>query len=232
MPDSPVQPEVHHTDTHGATLVLFGISYLLGIELQPWLARPATRQLFAASGRRGPEPIARLFTGDVDRSLIAEQWDRMLRSVVALTQRKALASVLVRRISGSRLGQAFVELGRLVRTEYLLRWLHDEPMRRAIRHTLNLMESRHKLSRDLFFGGHGRFSGHTLRALATRASSLALLSNCVVAWNAIQLHRAAQELRAADQPVPDDVLVGLSPLGSAHVQMRGIYRFNNVEVIA
>ncbi len=191
-PESPVATDAHHTDTHGATLALFGLSHLLGIELQPWLARPASRQLFAARGRRGPHPVADLFHRDIDRAVIEEQWEPMLRTALALAERKAVASVLVRRISGSRLGQAFVELGRLVRTEYLLRWLHNEKLRRSIRHTLNLMESRHKLSRDLFFGGHGRFTGQTVRSISVRASSLALLSNCVVAWNAMRLHRAVR----------------------------------------
>ena len=35
-----------------------------------------------ATNRRGPEPIARLFSGDVNRALIQEQW--MLRLATAL----------------------------------------------------------------------------------------------------------------------------------------------------
>jgi len=152
----------------------------------------------------------------------------MQRVAGALLHRNIATSVLIRRLGGSRLGQAFVALGRLVRTSYLLRFFHDEPMRREVRHTLNLMESRHKLSRELFFGGHGRFTGHSIRAINTRASSLSLLSNCVVAWNALQLHRVVEELRAEGHAVEDDVLRGLSPLGAAHVHTRGIYRFRAV----
>jgi TnpA family transposase len=150
----------------------------------------------------------------------------MLRAIVALSRRRIAASVLIKRISGSRLGDAFVALGQLVRTRYLLRYFHDAELRREVRRTLSLMESRHKVSRDLFMGSHGRFAGHSLRSVSTRASALLLLSNCVVGWNAMTLQRIVGDVRRAGHEVTDDVLAGLSPLGLAHVQTRGIYRFD------
>lgn len=59
-PGCPISTSIHHTDTHGATLVLFGLCHLLGIELRPWLADPASRQLFRAlrAGGQSPSPLS------------------------------------------------------------------------------------------------------------------------------------------------------------------------------
>ena len=109
---------------------------------------------------------------------------------------------------------------------YLLRFFHQPEMRRIVRRALNLTESRHRLSRTLYFGNRGRFSGYDLRAMTSRATALALISNCVVAWNTLKLNRSVEELRSAGHDVSDEVLAGLSPFGTAHIQLNGIYRFD------
>ena len=93
-----------------------------------------------------------------------------------------------------------------------------------------MTESRHKLSRMLFFGNRARFRGYDLRAMMSRATALALLSNCVVAWNTLQLNRSVAELRRAGHDVGDEVLAGLSPFKTAHIQLHGIYRFDREPV--
>lgn len=219
------RPDIHHSDTHGATLALFGLCHLLDIELHPWLARPGTRRLYAMASHRGSGAVAELFCGDINRALIAEQWDSMLRTIGSLTERRVQASIALRRMAGSRLGAAFEELGKLVRTRFLLRFFARPAMRRRIRRALNLTESRHKLSRDLCLGNRGRLRGYNL---VRRSAALAVLSNCVVAWNTIELNRIFADLEAAGTTVDTQVRAGVSPFKSAHIQLHGTYRFGPV----
>ena len=71
------------------------------------------------------------------------------------------AGPLLQRLTASspsdRVAKALTALGRLVKTRNILRYLHDEPLRRRIHVQLNRDEARHGLARWLFFAEQGEF---------------------------------------------------------------------------
>ena len=73
--------------------------------------------------------------------------------------RTAPAHVVVQRLTGGspadRLAKALTALGRVVKTIYILRYLHEEEVRRRVQLQLNRGESRHALARWLFFANQG-----------------------------------------------------------------------------
>ena len=56
-----------------------------------------------------------------------------------------------------RLARALTMLGRIVKTTYILRYLHDAAIRDRVQLQLNRGESRHELARNLFFANQGSF---------------------------------------------------------------------------
>ena len=78
-----------------------------------------------------------------------------------MRQRTAPAHVVVQRLAGSspsdRVARALKALGRVVKTIYILRYLHEEDVRRRVQLQLNRGESRHDLARWLFFANQGEF---------------------------------------------------------------------------
>ena len=68
----------------------------------------------------------------MDGDLICEQWDQMVRLAVALKNRSAPPEVVVQRLASAgpadRLSKALTAYGRIIKTIYILRYIHEEPL--------------------------------------------------------------------------------------------------------
>ena len=89
-------------------------------------------------------------------------------------QRTAPAHVIVQRLTNSFpsewLSKAFTNLGRIIKTEYILRYITDKPLRRTVQLQLNKGEYRHKLPRWVFFANQGEFTATHLSREGFRLS--------------------------------------------------------------
>lgn len=73
----------------------------------------------------------------------------MVRIVASLKNRTASANVIIQRLANSspsdRLAKALTALVRVIKTIYILRYIHDEELRSRVQLQLNRGESRHDL---------------------------------------------------------------------------------------
>lgn len=226
--DSDLDPQIHSVDTGGSTEQLFGLCYLLGFSFQPRLANLTSRRLYRV-GANGAGSAHELFKATAQLSLIQEQWDQLLRVAASLKARATPAHVLVRKLSAgsrtSRLAKALRELGRLVETIYILRYLTNVDLRRAVHRQLNRGESRHALAKHLRIGNNGTFRSGDIEQLVNRANALSLLSNAVVLWNTINMQTTIERMRAAGQQPECAHLAQIAPLAFKHILPFGTYRF-------
>ena len=132
-----------------------------------------------------------MIRGTVDTELIREQWDQLVRVAASLRNRTAPAHVVLQRLAGSapsdRLAKALAALGRVLRTVYLLRYIHDEALRGRMQLQLNRGERRHQLAHRLFFANQGAFQTGDYEEIMNKATCLSLLSNAVLVWNTVHL---------------------------------------------
>ena len=228
--DTILRPREHSTDTHGYTEHLFGLCYLLGFSFMPRLRGLADQQLYKIDRGTAYGRLEPLFRGGIDTELIREQWDPLVRIASSLRQRTAPAHVVVQRLAGSspsdRVARALTALGRVVKTIYILRYLHEEDVRRRVQLQLNRGESRHDLARWLFFANQGEFRTGDYEEIMNKASCLSLLSNAVLVWNTVRMGEIVARLRAAGETVSDEDLARISPLAYAHVIPNGTYVFD------
>ncbi|WP_152104008.1 Tn3 family transposase, partial [Rhodococcus aetherivorans] len=149
----------HATDTHGVTLVNFGLFDLLGLQLSPRIRDLGRITLYRAAPRAQVESAfphaGPLLTRRCNLDLIAEHYDDLLRLAGSLKFGHATASLLVGKLSASgrqnALAAALKEYGALRRTIYAARYLSDPGYRRKISRQLNKGESLHALRRDLLY---------------------------------------------------------------------------------
>ena len=91
----------------------------------------------------------------INRKLIEENWDDVLRVAGSLTLGTVNVTELLRALQGggrlSTLAKAIAELGRISKTLYLLSYIDDPAYRRRILIQLNKGESRHSLTRAHLF---------------------------------------------------------------------------------
>lgn len=89
----------------------------------------------------------------IDCALLDAQWDTLLRLVVSFKQKHVTASALLRRLTSyfqqHTICLALRELGRVVRTEFLLRYLDDQSLRKRVDDQLDQLESTHQFAREL-----------------------------------------------------------------------------------
>ena len=123
------------------------------------------------------------------------------------------------------MAKALTTLGRVIKTIYILGYLHEEELRRRVQLQLNRGESRHGLARWLFFADRGEFRTGDYEEIMNKASCLSLLSNAVLVWNTMAITKIVTQLRAAGETVADEDLARISPLMHRHVIPNGTYHF-------
>lgn len=223
-----LRPKEHYTDTHGYTEHMFGLCYLLGYDFMPRIKKLHKQQLYRMD-KTSYGRLDALWRSQVDTDLIVEQWDDLIRLAASLRHGSKPPHVLVQRLAGSgpsnRLAKALTALGRIVKTVFVLRYIHDEELRRRIERQLNRGEHRHSLARHIFFGRSGEFQVGDFEEIMNKSSCLSLLCNVVMVWNTLHHAKVVASLREQGQTVLDEHLSHIWPLAFSHVLVNGTYSF-------
>ena len=219
----------HATDTHGVTLVNFGLFDLLGLQLSPrirdlgriTLCRLGTR---AEAQTRFPH-TGPLLTRKLNLDLIAEHYDDLLRLAGSLKFGHATASLLVGKLSASgrqnTLAAALKEYGALRRTIYAARYLSDPSYRRKISRQLNKGESLHALRRDLLYAHEGTVRARHLEGQTEQVWCLTLATNAVIVWTTEYYGLAVEQMRRTGRRIDDETLAHISPAHSENINFFG-----------
>ena len=173
-----------------------------------------------------------LLTKTADLDLVVEQWEAMLRVALSLKQRTAPAHVIVQRLTSSfpadRLAKAFTHLGRILKTQYILRYLTEPTLRSTVQRQLNKGEYRHKLPRWIFFANQGEFTTGDYEEIMNKASCLSLVSNAILYWNTLKIQDIVENLRQQGEVIEDETLSHISLLPFKHVLPHGTYFIEDV----
>ncbi|MBF6241470.1 Tn3 family transposase [Nocardia otitidiscaviarum] len=219
----------HATDTHGVTLVNFGLFDLLGMQLSPRIRDLGKITLYRPGPRRDTEArfphAGPLMTRRANLELIAEHWDDLLRLAGSLKFGHATASLLVGKLSASgrqnTLAAALKEYGALRRTVYAAKYLSDPDYRRKIARQLNKGESLHALRRGLLYAHEGMIRARQLEDQTEQAWCLTLATNAVIAWTTEYYGLAVEQMRRSGRRIDDDVLAHISPAHSENINFFG-----------
>jgi TnpA family transposase len=222
----------HTTDTHGFTENIFALCHLLGFYFMPRIRDLKDQQLYRVDRFVDYGVFTPLLTKTADLTIVEEQWEEMIRVALSLKQRTAPAHVVVQRLTNSfpsdRLSKAFTNLGRIIKTQYILRYLTDLELRQTVQLQLNKGEYRHKLPRRIFFADQGEFTTGDYEEIMNKASCLSLVSNAILYWNTIKINDIVENLRAQGEDIDKDTLSHISLLPFKHVVPNGTYFIEEV----
>ena len=142
---SEIRPDTLHADTQGQSETVFGLAYLLAIQLMPRIRNWKHLTLYTPSERFATEQmkhIRELFSDTIDWRLIETHLPDMLRVAISISLGKVRSSTILRKLGTesrkNKLYVAFRELGRVVRTIFLLHFINDEQLRRMINAATNI----------------------------------------------------------------------------------------------
>jgi TnpA family transposase len=218
---SDIQPDTLHADTQGQNAPVFGLAHLLGIQLMPRIRNWKDLTLYRPDRASRYEHIDTLFTDTVDWDLIRTHLPDMLRVAVSIKAGRITASTILRRLGTysrkNRLYLAFRELGRVVRTGFLLRYLADKDLRSTIQAATNKSEQFNQFLKWVFFGGEGVITENSRDEQRKVIKYNHLVANCLIFHNVCSLTRVIGQLQDEGEDVPEAALACISPYLTEHI---------------
>jgi TnpA family transposase len=234
---SEIRPDTLHADTQGQSEPVFGLAYLLAIQLMPRIRNWKDLTFYAPSERFALEHIVHLrelFTETIHWTLIETHWHDMLRVALSISQGKMRASTILRKLGThshkNKLYTAFCELGRVVRTIFLLRFVSDEEMRRTIHAATNTAEAWNGFVQWVAFGGEGVIRQNNREEQRKIVRYNHLVANLVVFHNVVAMTQVLQALVDEGYAVTPAILARLAPYKIGHINRFGTHdlRFDRV----
>ncbi|GAA6170301.1 Tn3 family transposase [Sessilibacter corallicola] len=227
---SDIQPDTLHGDTQAQSYPVFGLSYLLGINLMPRIRNIQDLSLFRPDNRYRYKNIDDLFSGSIDFKLIERHLRDMLRVVISIKKGKITASTILRRLGTysrkNKLYQAFKELGKVVRTLFLLRYIDEIELRKTIQSATNKSEEFNGFVKWLFFGGEGIIAENVRHEQRKIIKYNQLAANMVILYNVEKMTHVLKELALEGVEINKELLGGLSPYRNSNINRFGDYNLD------
>jgi TnpA family transposase len=218
----------HTTDTHGYTDLVFALFDLLGLRFSPRLRDLKDQRLCKIQGCDLVYPSLK-FTARFHPEFVRRHWDELLRVAASLKLGYVTSSLLISKLQAyprqHQLTTLLQEYGRLLKTNFILRYLQSQPLRRRIHAQLNKGEQLHALRSWLWFGGDGALRRQQDEQQQETVRCLNLLTNLVVVWNTVYMQEVVTQLRQEGREVAAEDLRFLSPARYRHINRLGRYSF-------
>lgn len=225
--ESDIQPDTLHGDTHAQSAPVFGLAYLLGIKLMPRIRNLKSLVFFKPDRTAKYEHINGLFSESINWELIETHLPDMLRIALSIKAGKITPSTILRRLGTAsrknKLYFAFRELGRVVRTEFLLKYLGDVELRKTIQAATNKSEEFNQFIKWLFFGNQGIIAENVRHEQRKVVKYNQLVANLAILHNVEAMTGVLKEMQEEGWPISEEILAGLAPYRTEHINRFGDY---------
>lgn len=224
---SDIQPDTIHADTHGQSTPVFALAHMLGIKLMPRIRNWKDLDFFRPDSDTVYKNIDSLFNKTIDWHKIETHWQDILQVVLSVQTGKISSVTLLRKLGNysrkNRLYLAFQELGRVIRTVFLLQYISNMQLRKEITAVTNIVEAYHKFAKWFFFGGFGIISKNDPIEQEKAIKYKDLIANAVVFQNVVDLTDILRNLQKDGYLIHREDVAMISPYITAHVKRFGDY---------
>ena len=228
-----VQSDIHSTDTHGYSEIVFAVTHLLGISFAPRIKDFRDQNLYSFDAVSDVKNLGYkiLPTSKINTKIIEEQWDDILRLVTTIKLKESPASQLFRRLSSYSiqhpLYRALKEFGRIIKTLFLLRYIDDLELRQSIEKQLNKLESSNKFAKAVFYGNNQEFQQSPKDEQLIADGCKRLIENAIICWNYLYLSQKVIDTQTEQekQNLLNAIKSG-SVVAWQHVNLQGEYDFS------
>jgi len=231
---SDVQPDILHGDTQAQSAPVYGLAFLLGIKLMPRIRNWKDLKWFRPTASEVYQNIDGLFTKEaIDWNLIASHLPDMLQVAQSIRAGCISPSTILRKLGTAsrknKLYYAFRELGRVVRTVFLLEYISNDELRRIIQGAQNKCEGFNNFAQWAYFGSdiiEENVRENQLKIIKYNH----LIANLLIFHNCHTMTQALKELEAEGMQLTPELLAGFSPYRTHHANRFGMYDLREREL--
>lgn len=232
MHNDVIKSDIHSTDTHGYSEVIFGLTHLLGFSFAPRIKNFKEQQLYSFNAPKEYHALGYklLPKHRIKEQLIRENWDDILRFIVTIKTRKTTTSQLLKRLTSysrqHKLYRAIKEFGKIIKTDFLLTYIANVELRQRIEKQLNKVEASNKFSKAVFFGNNAEFQVSTIEEQNIANNAKRLIQNSIILWNYLYMSKKIQQ--ATSKKEKDEIIQAIknsSIVHWSHINFYGEYDF-------
>lgn len=225
---SEVQPSIVHSDTQGQSLPVFAFSYLLGIELMPRIRNWKDLNLYRVNKKITYANIDSMFCdAEIYWNLLETHWQDLMQVIISVKLGKVSSSFILSKLNSynnkNRLYKAFQELGKVIRTIFLLEYVSNKELRQTITATTNKIESYHRLEDWIRFGSKYLVASNDPDEMEKAVKHNDLIANCIMLQNVIDITDVCHDLIQEGYAITEEDLSHMSPYMTEQLKRFGEY---------
>lgn len=233
---SDIIPDVLSTDTHGVNHVNFALLDLFGYKFAPRYAKisKVLNEMFHVSEDKN-QHVQLSLKKPIKHNIIIKHWDTIQRIAVSLNKRKTTQATLVRKLSGYKnnhpLMEALTEYNRLIKANYLLRYIDDASLRGYVQRALNRGEAYHQLRRAVSNVNGDQFRGNGDGEIALWNECARLVTNAIIYFNCAILSHLLLSFEYQENEEIVKIVKQASPVAWLNMNLKGRYDFELSETL-
>lgn len=229
-----IQTDAHATDMHGFSEINFAVMGLLGIDFRPRFVQAHRQQLYSLDtvGTFKSKGYKIIPSSRVDYEHLVTYWDDVLRFIASPKLGYVRPSTLLKRLNSYArqhpLYKALRDLGRLYKTDLILRVVDDRNLRASIEGMLSKVEHSNKFSHAVTLGNNGSFDWPTQQERDVASGCRMLIMNTINFYNLLYLSEKLRQCKTATER--DDLLKTILKSSTHtwhHINLAGEYDFSD-----
>ncbi|GAA4461182.1 hypothetical protein GCM10023189_36530 [Nibrella saemangeumensis] len=229
-----IQTQAHSTDMHGFSEINFAGMGLLDIDFRPRFVQIHRQQLYSIDAVSTYKAFGYKILPDsrIDYEHLVEQWDPVLRFMASAILGYSRPSMLLKRLNSYArqhpLHKALRDLGRLYKTDFILRVVADPELRASIEGILTRVEHGNKFGSAVTLGNDSSFDWPTDQERQIAAGCRTLIMNVINYYNLLYL---SEKLRQSKTTLEREELLRTILKSSTHtwhhINLAGEYDFSD-----
>ena len=174
--------------------------------------------------------IQSLFKEPIKWDLIEKHYADMMRPAMSVKAGKITASTILRRFGTknrkNKLYFAFRELGRVVRTMFLLEYITDVDLRKTIQAATCKSEEFNEFARWLFFANGGKIPANLRHEQSKIVKYNHLLANFAILYKVNAMTEVFNQLKSEGYNITRDIMAAFSPYHTEHLGRLGSFELD------
>ncbi len=164
---------------------------------------------------------------EIDWELLSKHWKDLMQVAISIKHGKVSSSFVLSKLSSynyqNKLYKAFQELGKVIRTVFLLKYASDKNLRQTITATTNKAESYNGLSDWIRFGSKYLSTSNNPDEMEKAVKYNSLIANAIMLQNVIDIAEICNQFKKESVKITKELISYISPYMTFHIKRFGEY---------